>query len=378
VPTSGRPDFELKVTGGDTSVWVNRRDPKSGKVYGSDNAAYINIEDQPTPQKPSQKPDLFSFDPGEQLAGGSVLLNGQNFSTAGCVVNLGDVLGPIWSGSLGNVVEIRQHDEPHSPVGTVMQHFGGPLSSLPVPPSEVLSSTQLRIDLPATIAPGRYDMRVTRNDGPGFTATSSDWVSFTVTPSQFALRFRYLKCVLDTSEGGEDEIIVDAFGAGDGSIFRYRTPGNDDMIFSTFEGGDVFPFPPDVTTVFPVSGPTARLSQGLVIDVGLIESDAGDIDGVKSIVGFSTDLASAIATAAGKAEYASVIKMIGGLVQGILSLFAGTQDLGRQTLGWNVQELLHATDSDTRKTEGVLIFSSNDPEEGFEYRLFWELERIPN
>src|ERR1700732_1383947 len=70
-----------------------------------------------------------------------------------------------------------------------------------------------------------------------------------VTPSQFALRFRQLQCVLDTSEGGEDEIIVDAFGAGDGWIFKYRTPGNDDMIFSHFARGDVFAFPPDVITV---------------------------------------------------------------------------------------------------------------------------------
>ncbi len=284
---------------------------------------------------PPPKPVITRISPSDQYPGRAIIVNGNNFVP-------GKVTDLVW--------------EPLD--------FPAPSGMALGARATVKSTTELSVNLPLLVLPGRYAMRV-HIDGVGV----SDSYTYTIKAPKYRVIFTKFRCIDETNPEwwGSDEIVTVWVIAADELLWTKQTGEYGDM-----DDGDEKNYSASDRVVFMPNGNAGTVRAALGIATTLYEWDAGDARAAQQFLGIVGDIANAIASAVGYGWLGQILDAVFDVIGTIVAYFGGDPDnLGRQNLGWTALELLRRTGT-SKMFNGTLDFRGSD----YHYRVFYEVHRV--
>jgi len=306
------------------------------EAWKQSNTVDFFIETPPPP-----KPVITRISPSDQYPGRTVIVQGENFVP-------GKETELVW--------------EPLDfPISTGMA-----LSAR----ATVRSSTELSVNLPLLILPGRYAMRV-YTAGVGI----SDSYIYTIKAPKYRVIFTKLKCVDETNpeslfgvnEWASDEIVTVWVVAADEFLWTKQTGEYGDI-----DDGDERNYSANDRIVFMPDGRAGTVRAALAVATTLYEWDSGDARAAQEFLGVVGDVANAIASAVGYGWLGQILDAVFDVIGTVVAWLGGDpENLGRQQLGWTALELQRRTGT-ARMFSGALHFRGGD----YHYQLFYEVHRV--
>jgi len=284
---------------------------------------------------PPPKPVITRISPSDQYPGRAIIVNGNNFVPD-------KVTDLVW--------------EPLD--------FPAPSGMALGARATVKSTTELSVNLPLLVLPGRYAMRV-HIDGVGV----SDSYTYTIKAPKYRVIFTKFRCIDETNPEwwGSDEIVTVWVVAADELLWTKQTGEYGDM-----DDGDEKNYSASDRVVFMPNGNAGAVRAVLGIATTLYEWDAGDAHAAQQFLGIVGDIANAIASAVGYGWLGQILDAVFDVIGTIVAYFGGDPDnLGRQNLGWTALELLRRTGT-SKMFNGTLDFRGSD----YHYRVFYEVHRV--
>ncbi len=293
---------------------------------------------------PPPKPVIARISPPDQYPGRTVIVQGNNFIP-------GKETDLVW----------EPLDFP-TPTGMAMAAR-----------ATVRSTTELSVNLPLLVLPGRYAMRV-HIAGVGI----SDSFVYTVKAPKYRVIFTKLKCIDETDcEGGcgwsfglcgcSDEIVTVWVVAADELLWTKQTGEYGDM-----DDGDEKNYSANDRIVFMPDGRAGTVRAALAVATTLYEWDSGDAHAAQEFLGVVGDVANAIASAVGYGWLGQILDALFDVIGTIVAWLGGDPDnLGRRDLGWTALELQRRTGT-ARMFSDTLHFQGGD----YHYQLFYEVHRV--
>jgi len=306
------------------------------EAWKQSNTVDFFIETPPPP-----KPVITRISPSDQYPGRIVIVQGENFVP-------GKETELVW--------------EPLDfPISTGMA-----LSAR----ATVRSSTELSVNLPLLILPGRYAMLV-YTAGVGI----SDSYIYTIKAPKYRVIFTKLKCVDETNpeslfgvnEWASDEIVTVWVVAADEFLWTKQTGEYGDI-----DDGDERNYSANDRIVFMPDGRAGTVRAALAVATTLYEWDSGDARAAQEFLGVVGDVANAIASAMGYGWLGQILDAVFDVIGTVVAWLGGDpENLGRQQLGWTALELQRRTGT-ARMFSGALHFRGGD----YHYQLFYEVHRV--
>jgi len=290
---------------------------------------------------PPPKPVITRISPSDQYPGRTVIVQGNNFIP-------GKETDLVW--------------EPLD--------FPPPTRMALATRATVRSSTELSVNLPLLVLPGRYAMRV-YIAGVGI----SDSFVYTIKAPKYRVIFTKLKCIDETNpeslfgvnEWASDEIVTVWVVAADELLWTKQTGEYGDM-----DDGDEKNYSANDRIVFMPNGGAGTVRAALAVATTLYEWDSGDAHAAQEFLGMVGDVANAIASAVGHEWLGQILDAVFDVIGTVVAWLGGDPDnLGRQELGWTALELLRRTGT-AKMFSGTLDFQGRD----YHYQLFYEFHRV--
>jgi len=284
---------------------------------------------------PPPKPVITRISPSDQYPGRTVIVQGRNF-VPGKETHL------VW-------------DPLDFPPPT-----GMPQSAR----ATIRSSTELSVNLPLLVLPGRYAMRVYIT-GVGI----SDSSVYTIKAPKYRVIFTKLKCIDETNPewAGSDEIVTVWVVAADEFLWTKQTGEYGDI-----DDGDERNYNASDRTVFMPNGSAGTVRAALAVATTLYEWDSGDAHAAQEFLGVVGDVANAIASAVGYGWLGQILDAVFDVIGTVVAWLGGDPDnLGRRDLGWTALELQRRTGT-AKMFTGTLDFRGRD----YHYQLFYEVHRV--
>lgn len=306
------------------------------ETWKQSNTVDFFIETPPPP-----KPAITRISPSDQFPGRTVIVNGSNFVPGKETDLVWEPLDfPVPSGmALGARATVR-------------------------------STTELSVNLPLLVLPGRYAMRV-HITGVGV----SDSYTYTIKAPKYRVIFTRFKCIDETNpesifgvdEWASDEIVTVWVVAADELLWTKQTGEYGDV-----DDNDERNYNSNDRVVFMPDGRAGTVRAALAVATTLYEWDAGDARAAQQFLGVVGDIANAIASAVGYGWLGQILDAVFDVIGAIVAYFGGDPDnFGRHEMGWTALELLRRTGT-SKMFNGSLDFRGSD----YHYRVFHEVHRV--
>jgi hypothetical protein len=306
------------------------------ETWKQSNTVDFFIETPPPP-----KPVITRISPSDQYPGRTVIVQGNNF------------------------VPGKETDLVWEPLD-----FPTPTGMALAARATVRSTTELSVNLPLLVLPGRYAMRVYIT-GVGI----SDSFIYTIKAPKYRVVFTKLKCIDETNpesfmgvdEWASDEIVTVWVVAADELLWTKQTGEYGDI-----DDGDERNYSASDRIVFMPNGSAGTVRAALAVATTLYEWDSGDAHAAQEFLGVVGDVANAIASAVGYGWLGQILDAVFDVIGAVIAWLGGDPDnLGRRDLGWTALELLRRTGT-AKMFNGTLDFRGGD----YHYRLFYEVHRV--
>lgn len=306
------------------------------ETWKQSNTVDFFIETPPPP-----KPVITRISPSDQYPGRTVIVNGSNFIP-------GKETDLVW--------------EPLD--------FPAPSGMALGARATVRSTTELSVNLPLLVLPGRYAMRV-HITGVGV----SDSYTYTIKAPKYRVIFTKFRCIDETNpeslfgvdEWASDEIVTVWVVAADELLWTKQTDEYGDV-----DGNDERNYNSNDRVVFMTDGRAGTVRAALAVATTLYEWDVGDARAAQQFLGVVGDVANAIASAVGFSWLGQILDAVFDVIGAIVAYFGGDpNNLGRREMGWTTLELLRMTGT-SKMFSGSLDFPGSD----YYYRVFYEVHRV--
>ncbi len=231
------------------------------------------------------------------------------------------------------------------------------------------SSTQLRVQLPASLIAGNYMFQVAISRTP-----VSDAIAYTVGTPRYRIVFERIKCVDESNPEwwGSDEIVTFWTVTADGDVWTKNTDE-----YGGFDDGDLKNYKAADRNIFRIDGSWGEIQYGMLLVTQLYEWDVGDVHAMQDFVGFMGHVAAGLASLSGGLPLAAVIEAVAWLMKQVIgaiaSWFGGDPDhLGTEELYLSYHDLQRLVPPGGSYARSLHFYNSGSTGS---YRLYYRITR---